>query len=223
MSRRLVRGRPSGLDVRTSRARHPETSRAGVDPGGVSASRLLHSFAAGSASLVASLAIGLGAAAPASAHGCSGAGAKPKTISSQQAQRAVKCLLNKQRTKRGLRALHSSHDLKKAARSHSAYMRRHNCFDHECPGEASIDGRLHAVGYLHGGLSRWLYGENIAYGTEDYASPKAMVSAWMNSAEHRANILNPDFRDLGVGIVWGTFSNPHAHGGIYTTDFGLRN
>ncbi len=101
-------------------------------------------------------------------------------------------------------------------------MRRHNCFDHECPGEASIDSRLRRAGYLKSGLRRWLYGENIAYGTQAYASPRAMVKAWMNSPEHRANILNPEFRDIGVGVVWGTFSNPHAAGGIYTTDFGRR-
>jgi uncharacterized protein YkwD len=49
-----------------------------------------------------------------------------------------------------------------------------------------------------------------------------MVKAWMHSAGHRENILNPDFRDLGVGVIWGTFSNRKGRGGMYTTDFGLR-
>jgi uncharacterized protein YkwD len=176
--------------------------------------------------LLAVLAIGFGPTASVSAHsrshGCAGAAAAPKSITPRAAQRAVKCLLNKQRAKRGLRKLHSSRDLKKAAHEHSAYMRRHNCFDHQCPGESSIDGRLRHSGYLKSGLHRWLYGENIAYGTAQYASPRSMVKAWMASSEHRANILNPSFRDLGVGIVWGLPGKRHGGGGIYTTDFGFR-
>ena len=173
--------------------------------------------------LLAVLAVGFGpTAASAHSHGCAGAGAAPKSITPRAAQRAVKCLLNKQRTKRGLHKLHSSRDLKKAAHEHSAYMRRHGCFDHQCPGESSIDGRLRHSGYLKSGLHRWLYGENIAYGTEQYASPRSMVKAWMASSEHRANILNPSFRDLGVGIVWGLPGKRHGGGGIYTTDFGFR-
>ncbi len=183
--------------------------------------RALTILLAGVAAMVASLAAGP-LAASAGARGCHGAAAAPKTISHKQAQRAVKCLLNKQRAQHGLRELHSSHDLKKAAHRHSAYMRRHGCFDHECPGEASIDSRLRHAGYLHNGLTRWLYGENIAYGSEAYASPKSMVKAWMASPEHRANILNPSFRDIGVGIVWGMPGKRHGSGGIYTTDFGLR-
>jgi uncharacterized protein YkwD len=180
------------------------------------------SIAAGSASLVASVALSLSFAAPAGASSCSHAQASPKTVSSRDAQRAVTCLLNKERTDRGLPRLRSNNDLRRSARRHSDYMSRHNCFDHECSGEASIDGRLRKSGYLNSHLTRWLYGENIAYGTRRWASPKAMVKAWMHSSEHRANILNPQFRDLGVGVVWGTFSNPHGSGGIYTTDFGLR-
>jgi uncharacterized protein YkwD len=183
--------------------------------------RLLTTVLSGAAALVASLAMGP-LTATAAAHSCSGAAASPKTISHKQAQRAVKCLLNKQRTKRGLSKLHSSRDLKKTAHSHSAFMRRHNCFDHQCPGEASIDGRLRNAGYLKNGLTRWLYGENIAYGTEQYASPKSMVKAWMASSEHRANILNPAFHDIGVGVVWGLPGKRNGRGGIYTTDFGLR-
>jgi uncharacterized protein YkwD len=176
--------------------------------------------------LVAALGLGLPLTASVSAHShshaCNGAAAAPKTISARAAQRAVKCLLNKQRTKRGLHSLHSSRDLKRAAHRHSAYMQRHGCFDHQCPGEGSIDARLRRTGYLTSGLHRWIYGENIAYGTEAYASPRAMVKAWMASSEHRANILNPSFRDIGVGVVWGLPGKRHGHGGIYTTDFGLR-
>ena len=44
----------------------------------------------------------------------------------------------------------------------------------------------------------------------------------MSSPPHRANILNGDFREIGVGFDPGTPDGARAPGGIYTTDFGLR-
>ena len=161
-------------------------------------------------------------AAPAHAGGCHHAKATPKTISTKQARSAVACLLNKRRHSHGLSSLRLNHDLNESSRNHSKYMERHNCFDHECPGEASLESRLRHVNYLVSGLSRWLYGENIAYGTGSYGSPAAMVTAWMHSPDHRGAILSSSFRDLGVGVVWGTLTNPHGDGGLYTTDFGYR-
>jgi uncharacterized protein YkwD len=160
--------------------------------------------------------------APASAGSCAHAKAPAKAISTRQAKSAVACLLNKRRHSHGLGSLKLNHDLSKASRDHSKYMERHDCFDHECPGEATLDSRLRGVHYLLSGLSSWLYGENIAYGTGSHGSPAAMTKAWMRSAGHRANILNGSFRDFGVGVVWGTPGNPHGDGGLYTTDFGYR-
>jgi uncharacterized protein YkwD len=44
----------------------------------------------------------------------------------------------------------------------------------------------------------------------------------MNSPPHRANILSPEFHDIGIGFSPGTPSAGNADGAIYTTDFGLR-
>jgi len=178
--------------------------------------------ATGASGLIASMALAFPLAAPASAASCSHAKAPAKAISTKQAQKAVACLLNKRRHSHGLGSLRLNHDLSRAARKHSQYMGAHDCFDHECAGEATLDSRLRGVGYLSSGLSSWLYGENIAYGTGSYGSPAAMVTAWMHSAGHRANILDGSFRDLGVGVVWGTLTDPHGDGGLYTTDFGFR-
>ena len=46
-------------------------------------------------------------------------------------------------------------------------------------------------------------GENIAWG---YRSPQAVVDGWMNSPGHRANILNEDFHQMGVGVVPGQWT-----------------
>lgn len=50
------------------------------------------------------------------------------------------------------------------------------------------------------GISFRSAGENIAKG---YTTPQAVVNAWMNSAAHRANILNASFIKIGVGYVSG--------------------
>jgi uncharacterized protein YkwD len=160
-------------------------------------------------------------AAPAAAN-CAHSHALPKQITTKQADAAVACLLNKQRKAHGLGKLRINHDLDKASRKHSEYMEKHDCFDHECPGEASVESRLRSVQYLISGLTSWIYGENIAWGGDKLGTPKAMVKAWMSSAPHRANILDGSFRDLGVGVVWGSPGNPHDDAGLYTTDFGYR-
>ncbi len=99
----------------------------------------------------------------------------------------------------------------------------HGCFDHVCPGESGIISRLTQAGYLLQGLLSWSYGEDIHWGPgHAYGTPAATVRGWMRSPAHRANILNGNFRDIGVGIAWGTPSNGHGDGGIYTADFGYR-
>jgi uncharacterized protein YkwD len=147
---------------------------------------------------------------------------QPKTIDNADARRAVVCLINKKRRSHGRPALSTNSRLTDAAQNHSEYMESHHCFSHQCSGERSLSSRLSVVGYLTGGLLSWLYGENIAWGERRLATPRSIVNAWMNSAGHRAIILNGSYRDVGVGVVWGTPSNPKARGGIYTADFGYR-
>ena len=78
------------------------------------------------------------------------------------------------------------------------------CFDHVCRGEADLGRRLEVVDYLTGGLTRWIYGENIAWGSGKLGAPKEIVKAWMNSPPHRANLLTNSFEDVGIGFRAGT-------------------
>ncbi len=146
----------------------------------------------------------------------------PRELSKSQARMAVRCLVNRKRENHGLRPLGKSKRLKKAAQRHNRYMQNHSCFAHECPGEPSVLDRLKRVKYITGGLRSWAYGENIAYGGSHLGKPKAIVRAWMRSPGHRHNILNPDFREIGIGFSCGTPSNPGASGSTITTDFGMR-
>jgi uncharacterized protein YkwD len=147
---------------------------------------------------------------------------KPKKLSKQNARSALVCLINRRRTKHGLKPLQRSKELRRAAQRHSERMEGGNCFAHQCYGEASLDGRLRDVGYLGGGVNSWMCAENIAWGLKRYGTPRATVNAWMQSPGHRANILSGSFRDVGVGFADGTPVNAHANGGVYTADFGVR-
>jgi uncharacterized protein YkwD len=146
----------------------------------------------------------------------------PSHLSHRHARMAVRCLLNRKRENHGLHRLGKSGRLKEAAQRHTNYMDDHRCFAHECYGEPSVLSRLKQVNYIVDGLRSWLYGENIAYGGSDLGTPKAIVRAWMHSPEHRHNILNPDFRQIGIGFVRGIPPEPGSSGATFTTDLGMR-
>jgi uncharacterized protein YkwD len=146
----------------------------------------------------------------------------PRDLSHRHARMAIRCLLNRKRENHGLHRLGKSGRLKEAAQRHTTYMDNHRCFAHECSGEPSVLSRLKRVNYIVDGLRRWLYGENIAYGGSDFGTPKAIVRAWMHSPEHRHNILNPDFRQIGIGFVRGIPPEPGSSGATFTTDLGMR-
>lgn len=156
---------------------------------------------------------------------CRNKTAAPESISTATAERSVFCLLNKERAKHGLPKLDRQGELDRASLDHSQLMVDRGCFAHDCPGEPSLFQRLVGAGYLSGlgNLLRWGYGENIAWGSGDLGSPKSIVKAWMNSAGHRANILNREFEQIGVGLVWGSPTNTSFPAATYTTDFGFRN
>jgi uncharacterized protein YkwD len=94
-------------------------------------------------------------------------------------------------------------------------------FAHVEPGGLSPLQRIVNAGYLTG-ASGFIYGENIGFGEGPTSSPRSMMSAWMHSAPHRANILTGSFREVGLGVVPGIPGKPGARGGTYTTEFGLR-
>ncbi|MEU2503286.1 CAP domain-containing protein [Streptomyces sp. NPDC007863] len=119
----------------------------------------------------------------------------------------VLSLVNAERAKAGCGPLTANATLARAAQAHSDDMAARDFFDHTNPDGADPGDRVTAAGYP------WsTYGENIAMGQR---TPEQVMEAWMNSPGHRANILNCDFKELGVGI--------HDDGGPYWTQvFGAR-
>ncbi|MCX5388194.1 sigma-70 family RNA polymerase sigma factor [Streptomyces sp. NBC_00083] len=117
-------------------------------------------------------------------------------------------LVNSERSKAGCSALTSNSKLYDAALKHSENMAAQNFFDHTDPSGAGPGERITAAGY------QWsAYGENIARGQADAAS---VMDSWMNSPGHRANILNCGFKEIGIGVHYG------SGGPWWTQDFGTR-
>lgn len=102
-------------------------------------------------------------------------------------------LVNEQRAKSGLGALTLNSELSNIARIKSQDMLDNNYFSHTSPNFGSTFTLLGKYG-----ISYRTAGENIAMG---YATPQAVVTGWMNSPGHRANILNASYTKIGVGYV----------------------
>jgi uncharacterized protein YkwD len=107
----------------------------------------------------------------------------------------VLSLVNEERAKVGCSPVAANSALTALARNYSEDMAARGFFDHTDP-----DGRTPWDRAEKAGISN-LGGENIARGQADAA---AVMDAWMNSPGHRANILNCDFKTLGVGVELGS-------------------
>ena len=130
-------------------------------------------------------------------------------------------LHNQTRAANGLPVLCVHPALTNAARSHSQEMLDKGYFAHNSFNGETVKARLERFGYTFSGYSFWKYGENIYWGSGTSASPDSAHKWWMNSTGHKANILNRDFREVGIGVRTGTYKG-NAGAKMYTVDFGVR-
>lgn len=158
-----------------------------------------------------------------SARGCANARVVPAATNLASVRRATICLLNRERSSRGLRKLRVHASLSAVSRRYARQMVRDGFFDHVSPGGSTMTSRVKASSYLRSVKRSWALGENLAWGMADLASPLAIVDAWMDSDGHRRNILDRDFREIGIGVVLGTPEGGRGgSGATYVTEFGLR-
>jgi uncharacterized protein YkwD len=165
------------------------------------------------AALVAAIAA---LAVPAVASACEGADNEPSASSIDSAERTTFCLINRERTTRGIRPLRRNARLDLASRRHARSMAARNFFEH-----GNFVGRIRSARYFQGARA-WRVGENIAWGSGYLSSPAEIVDAWMHSPGHRRNILQRGFKEIGVGIALGTPNRSYEDGATYATDFGTR-
>jgi uncharacterized protein YkwD len=159
-------------------------------------------------------------AAPAgaqSAAACAGSAAVPVAGSEPATGHAVICLVNAERAARGLPALREAPLLDLAAARFAAQMVALRFFDHVAPDGSVLEDRVAATGYAAASL-----GEDIGEGAGvDATSAAAIVAMWMDSAPHRANIVDPGFRDAGAGVVLGDAGLGGVGGAVtYVLDLG---
>ena len=114
-----------------------------------------------------------------------------ETRISEFAQRVID-LTNEHREANGLKPLTHDPELSRVAQQKSVDMHQNNYFSHTSPTYGSPFDMMR-----DSGIEYKTAGENIAQGQR---TPEAVVEAWMNSSGHRANILNPDFTHIGVGV-----------------------
>jgi uncharacterized YkwD family protein len=110
---------------------------------------------------------------------------------SQYAQQVIE-LTNKERARAGLPALKADAQLSSVAQKKSQDMQQNHYFSHTSPTYGSPFDMMRNFG-----ITYKTAGENIAQGQR---TPQEVVTAWMNSSGHRANILNKQFTHIGVGF-----------------------
>jgi uncharacterized protein, YkwD family len=117
------------------------------------------------------------------------------TVSQSEFASQVVTLVNKERANAGLKALTVDALLTKVATAKAQDMYDKNYFDHNSPTYGSPFDMMKSFGVTYN-----YAGENIAMGQK---SPTEVMTAWMNSAGHRANILNANYTKIGVAYVNG--------------------
>ncbi|MEU7137945.1 CAP domain-containing protein [Nocardia sp. NPDC046473] len=153
-----------------------------------------------------STAVGISAFALCTVAGAPAALAAPQ---SQSVADEVVSLTNNERAKAGCAPLKAESHLTQAAQGHSEDMAAGGFMDHNSS-KGDPGDRISAAGYH---AQTWA--ENIAAGQR---SASEVLNSWMNSAGHRANILNCGLKDIGVGYA--KAGNGTAY---WTQDFGTSN
>jgi uncharacterized protein YkwD len=109
-------------------------------------------------------------------------------------------LTNKEREKAKLPPLQANEKLFSAARSHAVNMAKQGKLLHELDGKKPAD-RVTEAGYKFQAC-----GENIAFGPKKLS---AVIEMWMNSPDHKENMLRDVFKEIGLGIAVSSDGRPY--------------
>lgn len=140
---------------------------------------------------------------------------------------ATRCLINRERTKRGLKRLKYNEPLQNSSAWQAQDMLDHAYFDHQRSGGPEFVDRILKFGYADD-ADGYLLGENIAWASSPIATPKKMVKLWMDSKPHRRNILTKAFRDQGLATLWsdggigGAYASSNGPFVMFVNQFGRR-
>jgi uncharacterized protein YkwD len=158
---------------------------------------------------------------------CANADTNVAQIDLRDFDSSVLCLINERRADYGLRALRPNGLLHDAAYIYATSMLsgkfygHHGCLagNNNC---STVIGRLRFLGYIRPGWA-WIVGETLRGADPATSTPNAVVEAWMESPLHRARLIKPKFRDVGVASVRGiTDAFPSTDGVTVAAEFGFR-
>jgi uncharacterized protein YkwD len=145
---------------------------------------------------------------------CAGENDLSATIKAQEG--AMACMVNFARQRAGLPKLRDSGTLDGSAANKGGDILRCNQFSHEACGRNFLYW-FRRSGYLP--TNCWWAGENLAWGTAGLGSARSVLRAWLRSPPHRANILDPDYHQLGLDLQIGNLAGASdAH--LWVNHFG---
>ena len=107
-------------------------------------------------------------------------------------------------------ALNWNSQLEMAALGHAQDMSRKKYFDHVSKNGRTLKDRIFETGYTYNGYQSYFIGENIAMGQR---SIREVMDGWIGSEKHCKNLMNPDFKEVGIAVV----------NSYWVQDFGARN
>ena len=147
-----------------------------------------------------------------------GTAADQLSLDQATAQQAMTCLTNYARTQSGLVPLQPNSALNGAGQAKLAADLSCAEFSHTpCgrPFTAVFDT------YVAGATS-YTVGENIAWGTGSFGTPRQTMNGWLHSTGHRENILRADYRELGIGYLAAQTFQGYAGATLWSQEFGVR-
>jgi uncharacterized protein YkwD len=150
--------------------------------------------------------------------GTCGPAADQLGLDASTAQLAMQCLTNYARAQQGLTPLQLNTTLNAA-------------------GQAKLKGDISCAEFSHTpcgqpfdtvfssyvqGATSYQIGENIAWGTGSYGTPRQAMNGWLHSAGHRENILTAAYVELGIGYLPGQTFQGYDGATLWSQEFGLR-
>jgi uncharacterized protein YkwD len=167
----------------------------------------------------------LSAAAPAhgAASNCPNAYAEPDQVSVAAYADSLLCVANETRRDWARPPLEWQRNLARAAGWKAYDMTANDYFAHTSPDGVTLADRLDHANFIPTS-DRWDAGENLGAGQDQAGSPVAIVDGWMNSREHRINLLDPGFTMAGIAASRGWPGTAYPDNGSLTIamDLGWR-
>lgn len=152
---------------------------------------------------------------------CAGDERIPTAATAADAGSALLCDINEIRGRHGLAQLRWNDMLAKPAQAFAQELAARQSISHVSGYGRTAEDRIFATGYFDG-FPASLVLENVNWGSSLYSTPLATTLGWMQSDAHRANLLDPQAEEVGVGVAQGPLDGHAESGTYYVADFAAR-